>query len=212
MLSHGPGPVARPPGVPLLSFRPLTPKGRRLALGFLALLLVVASCGLYQGGWGPPPGPEHPEVAAVHDGDTLTVHHHQDWLRVRLHCLDAPESDQRPWGDQATTALRDLAPPGSRVDLRVHTRDVYGRLVAEVLVDGVEVNLVQVRTGRAAVYRRYCEDRRFFRAEAEAREAGRGIWAEPGLHQTPWRWRHASPGTAPLPEESPFRETGPPIR
>ncbi len=52
---------------------------------------------------------------------------------------------------------------------------------------GQALNLTLVEAGQAAVYRRYCADPRYLRAEASA--AGLGIWSTPGDHQRPWEWR-----------------------
>jgi endonuclease YncB( thermonuclease family) len=65
--------------------------------------------------------------------------------------------------------------------------------VAEVYTTNAErvsLNLEQIRQGQAAVYPRFCEESRFFRAERKARAASLGIWATPGNHQTPWTFRH----------------------
>lgn len=126
----------------------------------------------------------------VLDGDSLRVRCASGAAEVRLHCIDAPERDQVPWAKQSRRHLRGLA--STEVRLVELERDRFGRLVAEVYGTGSErplLNLEQVRSGHAAVYRRYCADRRYERAEREARQAGRGIWSRPGEHQTPWLFR-----------------------
>ena len=109
---------------------------------------------------------------------------------MRLHCIDAPERDQVPWAKRSRRHLRELA--SDEVRIIELERDRFGRLVADVYGTGPErplINLEQVRDGHAAVYRRYCADPRFERAEGEALAAGRGIWSRPGDHQTPWSYR-----------------------
>lgn len=128
-------------------------------------------------------------VLDVHDGDTLNADCPEGRLRVRLACIDAPEIAQAPWGERSRDTLRGITPKA--VYLRIQTTDKYGRKVAEVLtMDGDNLNLRMVRDGQAAVYRQYCKDSAFTRAEAEAKTAGRGIWATPGEQQTPWAFRH----------------------
>lgn len=136
------------------------------------------------------PAGEVCRVERVLDGDSLRVRCASGPAEVRLHCIDAPERDQVPWAKQSRRHLRGLA--STEVRLVELERDRFGRLVAEVYGTGAErplLNLEQVRSGHAAIYRRYCVDPRYERAEEEARQAGRGIWSGPGEHQTPWLFR-----------------------
>jgi endonuclease YncB( thermonuclease family) len=142
------------------------------------------------GGWPGPPAGEVCRVEQVLDGDSLRVRCASGPAEVRLHCIDAPERDQVPWAKQSRRHLRELA--STEVRLVELERDRFGRLVAEVYGSGAQrplLNLEQVRSGHAAVYRRYCADPRYERAEREAQKAGRGIWSRPGEHQTPWVFR-----------------------
>lgn len=128
-------------------------------------------------------------IIHVGDGDSLRVSCSGLVQEVRLHCIDAPELGQRPWGKASRDELRRIAP--RTVTLRVVDTDAYGRLVAQVRnpATGASVNLAMVRSGHAAVYRRYCQDRRFAAAEEQARAQRLGIWARPGQHQRPWDYR-----------------------
>ncbi len=129
-------------------------------------------------------------VRSVLDGDSVTLVCDGERRQVRLYCIDAPEKEQRPWGDESRSALRSRLRRNDRVQLRIHDIDSYGRQVAEILHNGENINLLMVRDGYAAVYPRYCKLPAFYEAEAIARERGLGIWQKAGLHQTPWRWRH----------------------
>lgn len=129
----------------------------------------------------------------VVDGDSLVVSCDGEPVEVRLYCIDAPEWGQKPWGKQAKRHLRQIAPRDLR--LREIEKDRFGRTVAEVYSAGPDrllLNLEQVANGHAAVYDRYCDDPRFFKAEDSARQAGLGIWSRPGDQQTPWVYRHGS--------------------
>ncbi len=69
--------------------------------------------------------------------------------------------------------------------------DRYGRTVALVTVETTLVNQELVRQGLAWVYARYCKRpvcREWERLEAEAREARRGLWADP-RPVPPWEFR-----------------------
>jgi len=70
------------------------------------------------------------------------------------------------------------------------TTDRYGRTVAHILVDGMNVNREMVRTGDAWVYRKYLKEYSLLDLEAEARDAKRGLWRLPEFQRVPpWEWR-----------------------
>jgi micrococcal nuclease len=138
------------------------------------------------------------QVVSIGDGDTLTVMDGGRRVTVRLACIDAPETAQKPWGREARTSLQALAPVGSEVSLRGSTKDRYGRTVAEVLRGSSNVNLTLVRDGRAFVYRQYlhaCDRNAYIGAEAQAEKARRGVWSVAGGVTRPWDWRR---GAVPL--------------
>jgi len=56
---------------------------------------------------------------SIGDGDTVRVADNGRQLTIRLACIDAPETVQRPCGDQARSVLQQLAPAGSEVTLRI---------------------------------------------------------------------------------------------
>ncbi|NBC47153.1 MAG: thermonuclease family protein [Gammaproteobacteria bacterium] len=128
-------------------------------------------------------------VVSIHDGDTLRATCSGIEIKVRLHCIDAPEIAQRPWGTESRDHLRRITP--RVVSLRIHDTDRYERKVAEVIdpATGEVINLDMVKAGQAAVYRRYCNDPTYRQAETGAKAPGLGIWSVPGDHQRPWDWR-----------------------
>lgn len=133
-------------------------------------------------------------VVSIHDGDTLTVRHGDQLLKVRLFGIDAPEMDQA-FGAASRDHLRRLALERT-VQVKVQARDAYGRNVAKVSVAGVDVETEQVRSGMAWVYRKYSRDPLLLALESEARAARRGLWADQNP-RTPWSWRHRNtPSTA----------------
>ena len=66
-------------------------------------------------------------------------------------------------------------------------RGNYGRLLAYVIIDGVNFNLELVRQGLSPYYTKYGHSERydaeFIAAEKEARDEGLGIWGDPELTQ-----------------------------
>jgi endonuclease YncB( thermonuclease family) len=132
-------------------------------------------------------------VIAVADGDTITLlDADKRQHRIRLDSIDAPEKAQ-PFGDRSRQSLRALAHDHAAVAHCPKT-DKYGRRVCQVVIDGQDVGLEQIRRGMAWHFKRYeneqaPDDRHAYaEAEAAARAEQRGLWrdAEP---QPPWDFR-----------------------
>jgi endonuclease YncB( thermonuclease family) len=130
-------------------------------------------------------------VLRIVDGDTLeVVTAGGDHQRIRLADIDAPERGQ-PWSRRAREALTARV-AGKPVRINRVATDVYGRTVGEVYADDVCVGCELVREGHAWAYRGHEPDPLMLELEAEARAAGRGLWALPESERTPpWEWRRA---------------------
>ncbi|MFZ5774501.1 MAG: thermonuclease family protein [Thermodesulfobacteriota bacterium] len=128
-------------------------------------------------------------VIAVMDGDTVTVlDEDKRQHKVRLAEIDTPESGQ-PYGHRAKEILAGLV-HGRRVEVAERDTDRYGRLIARLAVDGVDVNAEMVRQGAAWVYRRYATDQTLYGLEEQARRDKVGLWGLPEAErQPPWEWR-----------------------
>jgi endonuclease YncB( thermonuclease family) len=61
-------------------------------------------------------------VLSIGDGDTISVLERGKKLKVRLACIDAPETAQTPFGVASRNQLKALLPVGSTVSLRVQAR------------------------------------------------------------------------------------------
>ncbi|MDO5630143.1 MAG: thermonuclease family protein [Mobilicoccus sp.] len=139
------------------------------------------------------PGPRT-VVATVHrvaDGDTLEINlpGEPDPTRARLLGMDSPEGAFRDraaqcLADEATEALRRLAPQGSSVHVDVMGTDRFGRsLVALSTTDGLLINAELVRLGLAAPMVVGGDMRlqgRIRDAQAEASASGYGLHAAAG--------------------------------
>jgi endonuclease YncB( thermonuclease family) len=79
---------------------------------------------------------------------------------------------------------------GKEVTLQTYGLDKYGRTLADVLLpDGTNVNNELVKDGWCWWYRKYATaDTVLEGLEREAREAKRGLWADP-KPVPPWEWR-----------------------
>ena len=132
-------------------------------------------------------------VVSVGDGDTIRVSEGSRRLTIRLACIDAPETSQRPWGPRSTAFLKQLTPVGSEVTLKVQTTDRYGRTVAELLNRRGNVNKLMVEAGQAFAYRRYlrqCDAQKYLQLEENAKRQGTGVWSVgPSGITRPWDYR-----------------------
>ena len=136
------------------------------------------------------------EVVRIVDGDTLYLRGDGDLLgpggadgtAVRLLQIDTPEtvapgSPVECWGPEASAALADLVPPGTSVSVEADEEilDPFDRVLLYVYDAGGDmVNLAMVRAGHAEAVLYEPNDRHIERmraAEAEARDAGRGLWS-----------------------------------
>ena len=128
----------------------------------------------------------------VVDGDTVEVDIAGRRAAVRFIGIDTPEKTggylpAECGGDAATRRTYELLPPGTEVRLLrdIELYDRYDRLLAYVYraADGLFVNLYLVLDGYAGTmhFEPNTEHRaRLDAAEAEARAARRGIWADCG--------------------------------
>ena len=130
-------------------------------------------------------------MLSIGDGDTIRVRQAGKTLTVRLACIDAPETAQSPYGQQARMYLQQRLPIGREVSLNINTTDRYGRSVAEVF-SGVNINLALVEDGKAFVYRQYlrgCDAKAYLEAEERASRARLGVWQVEGGITRPWDFR-----------------------
>ncbi len=132
-------------------------------------------------------------VVGVADGDTITVlDANKVQHKIRLAGIDAPEKKQA-FGNRSKESLSELA-FNKTVNVETGKRDRYGRQIGKVLVDGRDVNLVQVERGMAWFYRLYQReqspnDRRLYEAAEDAAKAGkRGLWRD-AAPVPPWEFR-----------------------
>lgn len=180
VVARGAGPAHVPPA-PTAAGPPLAGRGLPLLL-LWALLAWPGAAGARE---------LRATVISIGDGDTIRVRRSAQVLTVRLACIDAPETNQRPHGEQARSSLLRRLPIGRQVRLAVKSTDRYGRLVAEVITER-NINLAMVEDGQAFAYRRYlggCNARAYLDAEQRASRRRLGIWQVPGGIPRPWDFR-----------------------
>ena len=134
------------------------------------------------------------KVTQVADGDTLTiVSENTQAIKIRLAGIDAPEKAQA-FGQRSKEHLEALVNQ-KQVTVESNKKDKYGRNVGQVLLNGQDVNLEQLRAGMAWFYRQYEREltpelrERYVKAEDEAKAGRIGLWVDPKA-APPWQWRH----------------------
>ncbi len=110
---------------------------RVIALCFLVVLSIAASADSLTS-----------KVVKIADGDTVPILDTNTQHKIRLQGLDAPETGQS-FGNASRKHLASLV-AGRDVTVKWDKRDRYGRIVGFVLVDGKDMNLVQLKAGTAA--------------------------------------------------------------
>ena len=130
-------------------------------------------------------------ILSIGDGDTIRVRQAGKALTVRLACIDAPETTQGSYGQQARAYLQQRLPIGREVTLAIKATDRYGRTVAEVISE-ININLALVEAGLAFAYRQYlggCDANAYLEAEERASRSRLGVWQVQGGITRPWDFR-----------------------
>ncbi|HQS33604.1 MAG: nuclease [Polaromonas sp. 39-63-203] len=119
-------------------------------------------------------------VVYVVDGDTVHVRppHGGKPVSVRVHGIDAPEICQNG-GGSARDALRRRA-LGQQVVVHGVSRDDYGRLLAQLVLDGDDLGGAMVEAGQAWSYRYRGRPGPYAAQQRRAQAAGRGLFRTGG--------------------------------
>lgn len=155
---------------------------RFLILASVLLLSLRSAAEIFQG-----------RVIGISDGDSVAVLDASSMqVKIRLMGMDAPERKQA-FSKQSRQSLAALL-FDRQVTVESSKKDKYGRTVGKILMDGLDVNLEQIKTGMAWHYKQYQDEQPdgdrllYVQAEEEARAARRGLWMEADP-VPPWEWR-----------------------
>jgi len=132
------------------------------------------------------------KVVAVMDGDTLMVMRGNQRVKVRLAEIDAPEKTQA-YGNESRQSLEKMV-MGKTIQVTSRAVDDYGRIVAMLNVEGLNVNHEQVRLGMAWEYSRFHNNGEVLKLQHEAQQDKRGLWAGEEIVE-PSQWRKLHPST-----------------
>jgi micrococcal nuclease len=138
------------------------------------------------------------KVSRVTDGDTVTVRDGRVKKTIRLVGIDAPEISHKkreasqPYAQAATKYLAELV-LNETVEIKEYGQDRYGRTLGVVFVGGKNVNIEMIKAGYAEVYRgtpaSHFDSAPYWKAEAEARAAKKGMWVQGEKYMSPREWR-----------------------
>lgn len=127
------------------------------------------------------------KVVRVSDGDTITILDSANvQSKIRLNRIDAPEKSQA-YGNASKNHLSNLV-AGKAVKVEWDKKDKYGRVLGDVSIDGVNVNLKMVQDGLAWHFKRFDNTPTYAQAEEEARAKKIGLWKDPDPIP-PWEFR-----------------------
>ncbi len=146
----------------------------------LLVIPLLAACG---GSGGSECGVTEATVARIVDGDTIEL---DNGVKIRYLMVNTPETTggkNECYGENAVQFNTDLV-AGKRIqlDYDVQCKDMFGRTLAYVTVDGTEVNTELVKRGFACVLHipPNGNDRadEFEALEDEAKAENRGLWGQ----------------------------------
>jgi endonuclease YncB( thermonuclease family) len=136
---------------------------------------------------------------SVHDGDTMRVVEVGDdnacvgVHNLRIASIDAPET-KMPFGPEAKKFTADWV-FNKTLTVKVYSRDKYKREVAMVCYGASDptkcLDHQIIAAGFAWQYTAYSKDERLAKLQAQAKEAKKGLWADPSP-QPPWEWRKSN--------------------
>ena len=127
------------------------------------------------------------KVTRIIDGDSiLVVDAKKVEHEVQLEGIDAPEMKQ-DFGKESTEGLTKLLKDKS-VRLTWKSKDNFDRLLAQVYDGDKHINMEMIKTGMAWHFKRYNKDESLAKAELEAKEAKKGLWAKESPI-APWDYR-----------------------
>lgn len=140
-------------------------------------------------------------VLKVFDGDTIKVKGLDLVFKIRLVGIDSPEigfngQKSQPFSQKAKQHLVNLL-SHKPVFIKSYGIGGYNRQLAEVFVAGKNINLEMIRAGLAEVYQgqrpKNLDSKRYFKTEATAKRAKKGIWIQGAGYKSPKQWRKEHP-------------------
>jgi micrococcal nuclease len=123
------------------------------------------------------------------DGDTIDINLNGKEEKVRMLCVDTPETHHprlgvQPFGPEASAYTKKILAVGTKVQIEPalgEGRDKYGRLLAYIYINGKMFNEMLLEQGLARVAYIYAPNTKyvdeFYAIQKEAQKKGIGIWS-----------------------------------
>ena len=95
------------------------------------------------------------KIKNCYDGDTCTT---ESGEKIRLACIDAPEirgKNADPLKAKASKEFINNLLSKKKVNIERIDKDRYGRTVAEIFIEGTNIQKLMVQNGFAKIYRKY---------------------------------------------------------
>ena len=96
------------------------------------------------------------KIKNCYDGDTCTT---ESGEKIRLACIDAPEirgKNADPLKAKASKEFINNLLSNKKVTIKRIDTDRYGRTVAEIFIEGINIQKLMVKNGFAKNHRKYC--------------------------------------------------------
>ncbi len=141
------------------------------------------------------------KVVRIYDGDTIQVKGLGLVFKIRMVGIDAPEigydgQQSQPFSYKAKTYLTTLL-ENKNIRLKSYGTGGYNRQLAEVFINNENINIKMTQAGLAEVYTgkhpKHLDSQRYLDAQAAAKRAGTGIWAQGNAYKSPKTWRKEHP-------------------
>jgi micrococcal nuclease len=128
-------------------------------------------------------------IAKNVDGDTVDINLNGRIEKVRMLCVDTPETHHprlgvQPFGPEASDYTKKILSVGTKVEIEPgigEGRDKYGRLLAYIYVNGKMFNEMLLEQGLARVAYIYAPNTQyvdeFYAIQKKAQKKGVGIWS-----------------------------------
>ncbi len=113
-------------------------------------------------------------ITRIKDGDTFVAEWKHRSYTCRLAAVDAPELSQA-YGYESYKALSKLV-TGKKILITPHTKDLYGRMLVDVYVDGMRLDSLLIRKGYAWHYATYSHEVLLKQCMQDAILAKAGLW------------------------------------
>lgn len=141
------------------------------------------------------------KVIKVYDGDSLLVRGLDLTLKIRMVGIDAPETggSRKPGQPYSQKAHQYLSRQihNRSVTLKTYGLGGYNRILAEVFINDINMNLEMVKAGLAEVYQgskpKTFNAAPYLAAQDQARIRRIGMWVQDSRYKSPRQWRKENP-------------------